>query len=143
MSYKLVKIILAIVVVVVLPISKASFAAIGEPKIKIVTKDSDLGQVEKNKIYDFKIEVRNVGTEDLVITNVTSSCGCLELTDKRWSNIQNPTEADVTIEPVVIGKGNSIYISARVDTNKVSGEFEKTIHVFSNDPENNRRFGLH
>lgn len=106
------------------------------PKIKIITKDSDLGRVEKNKIYDFKIEVKNIGIDDLVITNVSSNCGCLELTDKRWPNVHDPVASDVNIEPVIINKGNSIYISARVDTNKVGDEFEKMIHIFSNDPEN-------
>jgi thiol-disulfide isomerase/thioredoxin len=113
---------------IILPIDKTIFAAKNEPKIKVVTKDVDLGQVGKNETYDFKIEVKNMGTEDLVIINVASSCGCLELTDKRWATNAIPA-------PVTITKGNSIYISAKVDTNKVGGEFEKTIHIFSNDPD--------
>ena len=46
------------------------------PKIEIVTRDIDIGEAEKGKLLDFKIEVRNASQEDLIIEDVFSSCGC-------------------------------------------------------------------
>ena len=114
-------------------------------KIQIMTKDADLGTVEKNKIFDFEIEVKNSGDGDLVIENVYSSCGCLAVTDKRWlsvapSGLINQTHvAGAELAPpakVVVEPNKNIYISVSMDTNKVSGEFERAVHVVSNDPEN-------
>jgi len=177
MTKKLFFTILVLTIAFSLQPSAWSLAFATTPKIKIVTEDADLGEVEKNKIFDFKIEVKNMGKEDLVITNVSSSCGCLELTDERWTNTQNNAvaaelalpngdsgkasfaatpaqgsqgkasfaatpaqgsqgKASFAATPVVIKPNHSVYISARVDTNKVSGDFEKMIHVFSNDAEN-------
>ncbi len=111
----------------------ASIAATNYGKIQIVTKDVNIGEVDKGKMFDYKIEVKNAGTEDLIIENVYSSCGCLEVTDKRWPNM--PVVTNIKIEPVIVKPNSSIYIAVRLDTNKVSGEFEKILHVISNDPE--------
>jgi len=122
---------------------KASFVATA--KIQIMTKDADLGEVEKNKIFDFEIEVKNVGKEELVITNISSSCGCLEVVaaelalpqgdDGKASFAATAREGKASFA-ATIKPNHSIYITAKVDTNKVGGEFEKMIHIFSNDPEN-------
>jgi len=119
---------------------------------------NECSEVEKNKIFDFKIEVKNVGKEDLVITSVSSSCGCLEVVaaefalptannvgaqfiapETNGSGLMNQTPTDASGKAsfaATIKPNHSIYITARVDTNKVGGEFEKMIHVLSNDPEN-------
>jgi thiol-disulfide isomerase/thioredoxin len=149
-------------------IGSAAVAKDTAPKIKIVTADVDLGEVEKNKIFDFDIEVKNVGEEELVITSVSSSCGCLELTgvaaelalpqgddgkasfaatahDGKASFAATAHDGKVNfaatpggsaVEPVTVKPNHSIYITAKVDTSKVAGDFEKMIHVYSNDPEN-------
>jgi len=107
------------------------------PIIKFSTKDSDIGTVEKGRMFSYLVEVKNYGTDDLVIENVYSSCGCFEVTDSRWPN--NPHNAGpppaIKPEPVTIKPNKSIFIATRLDTNKVSGQFEKTLHVVSNDPE--------
>lgn len=109
----------------------ASVALAGEfvPKIKIVTSGVNIGEIQKGKTLAFKIEVKNRGAGDLVIENVYSSCGCLEVTDQRWAN-QN-----IAPEPVNVKPDESIFIDVRLDTNKLQGSFEKQLHIISNDPE--------
>lgn len=116
---------------------KASFAATATSKIKIVTKDADLGEVKKNEIYDFKIEVRNVGKDDLTITNVSSSCGCLAVVAAASYAANGASAAQgAATTPVVLKPNHSINVLAKLDTNKVSGEFERMIHVYSDDTDN-------
>ena len=124
------------------------------PKIEIVTKDADIGEMQKGKILDFKVEVKNTGNQDLIIENVYSSCGCFEVTDSRWlssrlglrpssNNIgvaerssaqYSSSEVEKKPEPVIVKPGKSIFIATRLDTNKVTGQFEKQLHIISNDP---------
>jgi thiol-disulfide isomerase/thioredoxin len=104
------------------------------PAIQIVTEDVELGEVQKGGIFNYVIEVKNIGNQDLIIENVYASCGCLEVSDKRWPGAgpvpgPNPVPTHVVIEPK-----KSTFISVKLDTNKVSGVFEKMLHIISNDP---------
>lgn len=134
-----------------------------EPKLEFLTKDLDVGEVQKNQLLDIKVKVRNAGTKDLVIENVYSSCGCFEVTDPRWQSSRpalRPRSNNIGIaerapassaqysssegsegvrvekkpEPVIVKPGKSIFIATRLDTNKVTGQFEKQLHIISNDP---------
>ncbi|MEK6732298.1 MAG: DUF1573 domain-containing protein, partial [Candidatus Omnitrophota bacterium] len=115
-------------------------AAESGPKIEIVTKDADIGEVKKGGLLDFKVEVKNKGKADLVIEKVYSNCGCFEVTDPRWPG-NHETNVDVGngLKPfptkvVQVKPGESIFIAIRLDTNKVIGQFEKSLHIISNDP---------
>lgn len=99
------------------------------PKIRIITEDVDLGEMRGGRVFDYKIEVKNAGAKDLIIENVYSTCGCLEVTDKRW-----PIAAEH--KKAVLKPGQSTYVAVKMDTNKVFGRFQKVIHVISNDPDN-------
>lgn len=114
-----------------------AFAAESGPKIEIATQDMDIREIKKGKILDFNVEVKSVGTEDLIIENVYSSCGCLGVTDPRWSKDIKPEPVkDIKPEPVIVNPGKSIFIAMRLDTNRMTGAFEKQLFIFSNDPEN-------
>ena len=137
MINKSVKTILAISIIASLAapaLAASNGKALAAPKIEIVTEDVDLGEIEKDKLFDYKIEVRNMGTEDLRINNVWSSCGCLAVVDERWPNTASPGEG-VTIAPIHVAPAESIFILAQVDTNKISGQFDKSVHVISSDPD--------
>jgi thiol-disulfide isomerase/thioredoxin len=103
------------------------------PDIEIATPDVDMGELEKGKIFDYRIDIKNTGTGNLVIENVYSTCGCLEVKDKRWpaNSIDAIKPKQVTVKP-----GQGISVAVAMDTNKVSGAFERMIHVISNDPDN-------
>lgn len=92
------------------------------PKIKIVTENKDLGEVEKGKIIEFNIEVKNEGTAELIIEKVNSGCSCLTA----------PFTGEVSVLPK-----ESMYLAARLNTDKVSGNFERMVRIVSNDPLNN------
>ena len=102
------------------------------PKIEIVTRDIDIGEAEKGKLLDFKIEVRNASQEDLIIEDVFSSCGCFQVNDPRWPN-KGPSIKPPN--PVILKPGAKTSIAVALDTNKVTGQFEKQLHIISNDPE--------
>ncbi len=106
-----------------------AFAAESGPKIEIVTENLDTGEMQKGRILDFNVEVKSAGIEDLIIENAHSTCGCLEVTDPRWPK-------DIKPEPVTVKPGESIFIAMRLDTNKITGAFEKHMLIISNDPEN-------
>ncbi|MDP2921887.1 MAG: DUF1573 domain-containing protein [Candidatus Omnitrophota bacterium] len=108
------------------------------PRIEIVTPDADIGTAQKGNTLDFKVEVKNSGASDLIIEDVYSTCGCFEVNDPRWPEKYRPLMPNPKVEkpkPVTIKSGEMIFISVRLDTNKVSGQFEKTLHIASNDPE--------
>ena len=105
-------------------------------KIEFVTKDADIGEVKKGGLLDFKVEVKNAGNQDLIIENVYSSCGCFQVNDPRWPS--NPHNADSSIKSpnaVILKPGAKTSIAVALDTNKVTGQFEKQLHIISNDPE--------
>lgn len=112
----------------------ASYAADYKPQIKILTPDAEIGEVKKGKVIDYAIEVQNAGTADLEITNVYSGCGCVSVVDERWK----ATSRDMTAKspvPFIVRPAGHTFIKVQVDTNKITGSFEKLVHIFSNDPE--------
>jgi Protein of unknown function (DUF1573) len=85
--------------------------------ISFNSENFDFGQIKEGAgSATHKFEFTNTGSQPLVITNVTTSCGC---TSPAW-----------TREPVMPGaKG---FVSATYDVKGRPGKFEKTISVSSN-----------
>jgi hypothetical protein len=89
------------------------------PQIEFKSTVIDYGIIENGgdgeRIFNFK----NIGNEELIITNVQSSCGCT-----------------IPKKPVApIGPGKSGEIIVRYDTKRV-GPFRKTIRVYTNQKNN-------
>jgi hypothetical protein len=85
------------------------------PKINFELNFKDLGEVLQGSDLSYKFEFSNPGTEELIITNVRTSCHC--------------TVASYPKTP--IGKGESESVLVDLDT-KTVGEFTKTVAVYSN-----------
>jgi hypothetical protein len=120
-----IKKILFLIMVFALSLQLSAYAAQDKAaKIEIVTKNVDMGKLEKGKVFDYKIEVKNAGKGDLMIENAYSTCGCLEVIDKDWP------------KQVIVKPKQSIFIAVKMDTNKVSGVFERMLHIVSDDVEN-------
>ncbi len=85
-------------------------------KISIDPMSKDVGTVAKGERIDAVFNVKNEGTQDLIISDARPSCGC------------TVASFDKTIKPGQTGK-----ISASVDTKNFSGPITKTISVISND----------
>lgn len=86
-----------------------------QPKLTFSEKIHDFGAVPWDKPVTATFTVTNSGNKPLVITNVTTSCGC--------------TLADWTKEPIMPGKKG--IIGSTFDA-KAIGHFHKTIGIYSN-----------
>jgi hypothetical protein len=96
-----------------------SVCVFAEPKLVVSETVFDFGSREAmgNAEHDFIIQ--NMGTEVLKIERVSSSCGC----------------TTAKLEQTEIPPGASTAIHASFDLKGRSGEQEKTITIYSNDPK--------
>lgn len=80
--------------------------------VKFTSETVDLGKVKVGNPVTATFTLTNIGTEDLIIENVTPGCGC--------------TKSDYTKEPIKPGKTGKItatYNAAAV------GKFNKSVYV--------------
>lgn len=87
-------------------------------RIHIENKRHDFGDVYERDAFIHTFEVKNIGTENLLIETVRTSCGC------------TVAEFDSIIAPGQVGK-----ITLNLDGSKVNGTFTKSATVRSNDPD--------
>lgn len=85
------------------------------PVITFEKTTHDYGTVTKGGDGTCEFKFKNTGVEPLILSNVTSSCGC---TVPEWPR-----------EPIL--KGKSASIKVKYDTNRV-GPINKTVTVMSN-----------
>lgn len=85
------------------------------PVINFEKTTHDYGTVVKGGDGMCEFKFKNTGIEPLILSNVTSSCGC---TVPEWPR-----------EPILKGKSNTIKV--KYDTNRV-GPINKTVTVTSN-----------
>ena len=87
-------------------------------KMEFKSETLDYGEIKKGSDGVRVFEFTNTGDIDLVITNVTSSCGCTI-----------PKKPDGPVKPGESGK-----IEVKYDTRRV-GPIRKTVTVYSNAEE--------
>ena len=92
-------------------------SAASPPKIEIVEKLHDFGNVTEGDKLTYVFKVKNSGTGSLLLDRVTTSCGC--------------TAAVLKNKEVLPGGEGEIEVT--FDTNHRGGDNRKTITVFSND----------
>lgn len=98
----------------------AAFCVMAQPKIEFENKTHDFGSIhEEGGKVTARFILKNVGTEDLVLTNVKPGCGC--------------TAANYTREP--IAPGQTGFIDATYDPWNRPGNFNKNIKVSTNEPD--------
>ena len=90
-------------------------------EIEFVKKVHDYGVIFEGSDGTCEFEFKNVGKEPLILSNVTSSCGC---TVPSWPR-----------EPIMPGKTSVIKV--KYNTNRV-GAISKSVTVLSNAEENPR-----
>ncbi|GHU86349.1 hypothetical protein FACS1894153_3250 [Bacteroidia bacterium] len=103
----------------------AQTAPVTGPSIQFENMVHDYGTINRGADGNCTFEFTNTGTEDLVLSNVQSSCGC--------------TVPSYNREPVKPGEKGTINV--RYDTNRVGG-ISKAITVYSNDSNGNERLVL-
>lgn len=90
----------------------------GTPRISFVQNSHDFGRVLQGKTVEHTFIFENRGTEDLLIKEVTTSCGC--------------TAALVSSNVIKPGETGQIRVS--YDSQGRAGKVSRTISVVSNDP---------
>jgi hypothetical protein len=94
--------------------------ALGQPKLVIEGgKKFDLGDLYTSKPASHVVTLRNAGTDTLVITDVSATCGC---TGTMMSNDHIPP-------------GGTGALSISFDPRKFSGKVEKALSFRTNDPD--------
>ena len=101
--------------ITILFIGLISYAVNAQAKIEFKSETVDYGTIEKGSNGVRTFEFTNTGDEPLIISKVTSSCGC---------TIPKKPE-----EPILPGKTGQIEV--KYDTNRVN-PIRKTITVISN-----------
>jgi len=86
------------------------------PVIKFDTTAYDFGKVYEGEMVGWYFKYKNIGSKNLVLINVTASCGC--------------TAPSYSREPLAPGKEERIKIV--FDTNGRSGRQQKSINVETN-----------
>jgi len=101
----------------------ASLTAVAQPKIEIVGGTKlDLGTINRGKITEKKVTVKNVGKDTLSLGRVEVSCGC--------------TGTVVSENMIPPGKSGSILIT--FNSTNFTGPVHKYVTVNSNDNDNPR-----
>ena len=105
-----------LIIILFLTASTLSFADKG-PRISFTTDHHDFGNVLQGKTVEYTFRFENKGTEDLLIKEVTTSCGC--------------TAALVSSNTVKPGENGEITVS--YDSQGRAGAVSRTITIVSND----------
>jgi hypothetical protein len=88
------------------------------PRITVEPPSFDFGKAVQNKTLQKEFAIRNLGTADLVLDSVTTSCGC--------------TVADGYAK--VVKPGASTHMQVSLQTRTSSGKLQKSVLIKSNDP---------
>ncbi len=77
----------------------------------------DLGKVEEGQVVDVTFRFKNTGDKPLVVTKVSTSCGCTTITEK-------PNEP--------LTPGQESVIKAKFDSKNMAGERTREVYVSTN-----------
>ena len=86
------------------------------PGIEVIPEDYDFGRVQQNQKLEKEFEINNIGTEELNIGRISTSCGCTAaLTSEKF------------VKP-----GESTTLKVTLETRMYQGAIERTVSVASN-----------
>ena len=97
------------------------------PVMEIEPEDYDFGGVQQNQKLVHEFTVKNIGTEDLEILRIATSCGCTAAVSK-----------DRIVKP-----GESTTLEVTLETRKYTGVIQKSVSVASNDRQVVRTIRVH
>jgi len=88
------------------------------PKIKFESTQHDFGKIKEGKISEYTFKFQNLGKENLIISDVRTSCGCTA----------------AVVEGKNLKPAESGTIKIEFDSTGREGRLSRTIVVMSNDP---------
>jgi hypothetical protein len=89
------------------------------PRIAVEPASFDFGKAVQNKTLSKEFSIKNYGTADLVIENVTTTCGC------------TVTQLDTK----VVKPGATTPLRVALETRTASGRIQRSVMIRSNDPK--------
>ena len=95
-----------------------SAAAARAPRIVVEPTVFDFGKAQQEKTLEKEFTVRNLGNEDLVIENVSTTCGCTVA--EGYSKVIKP--------------GSSTPLRVKLQTRTSFGRLSRSVLIKSNDP---------
>ncbi len=90
------------------------------PVVEFDGKDHEFGDIKQGEKVEHTFMLKNTGKRDLIIRNVTSSCGCTAVTPQK----------------TVIAQNESVPLKVVFDSTGKMGAQTKSITVITNDPKN-------
>jgi hypothetical protein len=87
------------------------------PRISVEPDRFDFGKAVQNKTLSKEFSIKNYGTEDLVIENVSTTCGCTA----------------ALLDSKVVKPGGTAPLRVTLETRTYSGKVERKILIRSND----------
>lgn len=110
-----------LVVTAVLPF--VLVACNGRPQMTLAENSLQLGDVVNGEVITRQVPVQNNGAADLVIENITTSCGCTQ----------------ASLDPMTIPAGGSGVLSITFDSGAhgpgLTGPLLRQVFITSNDPQ--------
>jgi Protein of unknown function (DUF1573) len=91
------------------------------PRISVEPPSFDFGKAVQNKTLSKEFSIKNYGTEDLVIENVSTTCGCTA----------------ALLDSKVVKPGGTTPLRVTLETRTYSGKVERKILIRSNDAATN------
>jgi hypothetical protein len=108
---------LILILVVTFTVSASLWAG---PKIKFESVELDFGEIDAGKVVDLEFKFENVGNEDLVIKNISASCGCTA----------------TKLEKKEYKPGEKGVLPVKFFSRGYNGKIVKSVTVSTNDKEN-------
>jgi len=106
------------------------------PGIEVTPEEHDFGKVQQNAKLETEFEIRNIGTEELNIGRISTSCGCTAaLTSQRFVKPGETTRLKVTLETRMYQGAieRSISIATNAANKKIATVKLKAFVVESNE----------
>lgn len=97
----------------------APAAALAQADIQLSTRNLDFGRVAQHQVFPREIRIANRGDEELLISEVYTSCSCTE----------------IALRDEVVPPGGSTVLEVTFHSRDLSGENDKVIEISSNDPD--------
>jgi len=108
------------------PTATAAIPAGPSTTMLFAEENHDFGTIDQNTTNDFVFKFTNTGTEPLIISNATGSCGC--------------TVPQYPKEPIAPGEEGEIKVQYKPGTQK--GNQNKTVTVTANNEPNQTKINI-
>ena len=95
-------------------------AQINAPKISVKKNHHDFGTIVEGEVVTYKFEITNSGTSELIISQVSASCGCTAAKPDKMN-----------LKP-----GEKTFVIVEFNSENRLGPQEKFVYISSNDPIN-------